>query len=128
MAFYLDMKPLIDLFGSDLTVYEDTGSGDGEWIDGLWVKNDDPQGTDLFEPFMTFNIYSTLLSGQLMPTEFGESESDKAYWFSLGQYPIGTLVVHNGKRYRVMNKQDYSDYSNVIAYELGTESPNNGEI
>lgn len=122
MAFYIDMSALIDMFGTKLTVL--TNSDDGEWIDGIWHQTESKE-IDLYEPFLTFNINSTLLSGQLMPAETGEFDTDKAYWFSENDYALGTRVKHNGELYRVTGKHNYSDYSNVLEYELKKESPNN---
>lgn len=122
MAFYLDMSTLIDMFGTKLTIL--ANSDDGEWIDGIWHQTDSKE-IDLYEPFLTFNINSTLLSGQLMPAEIGEFDTDKAYWFSENDYDMGTRVKHNDELYRVTGKQNYSDYSNVLEYELKKESPNN---
>lgn len=122
MAFYLDMSELIDMFGTKLTVL--ANSDDGEWIDGIWHKTTSEE-IALYEPFLTFNINSTLLSGQLMPNETGEFETDKAYWFSMNNYDIGIRIKHNEDLYRVTGKHDYSDYSNVIEYELKKEDPNN---
>lgn len=122
MAFYLDMSALIDMFGTKLTVL--ANSDDGEWQDGIWHKTDSKE-IDLYEPFLTFNTNSTLLSGQLMPAETGEFDTGKAYWFSENDYDMGTRVKHNDELYRVTGKQNYSDYSNVLEYELKKESPNN---
>lgn len=122
MAFYLDMSALIDMFGTKLTVL--ANSDDGEWMDGIWHQTDSKE-IDLYEPFLTFNINSTLLSGQLMPAETGEFDTDKAYWFSENDYALGTRVKHNDELYRVTGKHNYSDYSNVLEYELKKESPNN---
>lgn len=125
MAFYLDMTTLINKFATTLTVLP--SSDDGAWIDGEWVANVG-EPVILHEPFMTFNINSNLLSGQLIQSEFGDNNSDKAYWFSKGKYNVGTRVVHNDVRYRVAGIQNFTDYSNVMQYELETEGVDNANI
>lgn len=125
MAFYLDMTTLINKFATTLTVLP--SSDDGEWVDGEWVTNTG-EPVVLNEPFTTFNINSTLLSGRLVQGELGDNNSDKAYWFSKGTYPVGTRVIHNGVRYRVTGIQNFTDYSNVVEYQLETEGVDNGVI
>lgn len=125
MAFYLDMTTLINKFATTLTVLP--SSDDGEWVDGEWVANVG-EPVELNEPFTTFNINSTLLSGRLVQGELGDNNSDNAYWFSKGNYPVGTRVIHNGVRYRVTGIQNFTDYSNVVEYQLETEGVDNGVI
>ncbi len=122
MAFYLDMKMLLDMFGTKLTVYP----ADGKWVNGHWDETDS-EPDELFEPFLTFSISSSILAGQLISTPQGDDQKDTASWFSEHDYPSGTLVEHNGVRYRITGKQSFKDYSNVVQYELRTEAALDGQ-
>lgn len=128
MAFYLDMASLIDMFGTNITVFEKSDVKSGDWTDGEWHPNGSAAGVELHEPFLPFDIYSNVLAGVLQATEAGETQRDKAYWFSTHKYGRGTIVVYEGVRYRVIGVTDYTGYSNVTQYELETEVQNNGNI
>lgn len=124
MAFYLDMDSLIQMFGVSLTVL-DSNKESGEWVDGEW-KEAQVKSVELNEPFLTFEISGSIVSGLLESNNQGEEMSDKAAWFSEGDYSVGTKVIHNGITWRVTRKQSYLDYSNVVQYELKREGELNG--
>lgn len=123
MAFYLNMKTLLDTFETELFVIEE--SSGGEWINGQWVENTDTNRKELHEPFIPNDkegFYSIV--GNLR--DIGKNEKYNAIWYSQYDYPLGTIVEHKNIRYRVADKYDYTSYSNVTQYFLESEEGNDG--
>lgn len=132
MAFYLDVAALIDMFGTELTVYPK--SNGGKWVEGQWTQSDlvDPiTVNEAFFPLGQIGKYSTMLG----LSETGNSEKYEYEWLSTGKYEMGTIVKHGDTTLVVRNKDDYTDYSNATIYYLSAtendkakEAESNGEL
>ena len=79
----------------------------------------------LFEPFVP-NDRDNFYSLVSMLRDTGHISQYNAIWISAHDYPIQTIVEHKNKRYRVVNIQDLTDYSNVTLYYLQSEDSNDG--
>ena len=123
MSFYIDMTSVLDTFKTEIKVISNSSSGDS--IDGQWVEDEEQSEQVLFEPFVP-NDRDNFYSLVSMLRDTGHISQYNAIWISAHDYPIQTIVEHKNKRYRVVNIQDLTDYSNVTLYYLQSEDSNDG--
>lgn len=94
----------------------------GEYVTDS-VKNEDIEPLKLNEPFINDRAYLQELNYQ----DGGTVSDYDAVWYSSTLVPVHSRVVHNGTVYTVEAISDYTDYSNVIEYQLkaGDSNQNN---
>ena len=126
MSFNLVMKPVLDAFATKLTVYPKAADGAGHRENGRWIADPDPEPIEVEEPFLPLGRVSAY-SLMLTTREVGDIQRYEAEWLSSGDYAIGTVVVHHGKRLVVRNIDDYTDYSDVTIYYLSADDEDNRE-
>lgn len=122
MGFYIDASELMKTFGVKFTVYPKAEGGHRE--NGRWIPAPDPEPIEVVEPIFPLGRVSAY-SQMLLTRDVGDMERYELEWLSSGKYPLGTVVVHNGRRLVVRNSDDYKDYSNLTIYYLSADSEDN---
>ncbi len=133
----IDFSDLLEEFAVPLEVYPlasnptSEESGDKQ-LNGHWDEagkyhvdsTKDVEPLKINEPFINDRTYLQELSYNT-----GGTLSDyDAVWYSSHSVPVHSRVIHNGIIYTVENVSDYTDYSNVIQYELKAGDGNQASL
>lgn len=124
MAFFVDMTSVLDTFAADIKVISDTSHG--EYIDGEWKEDTSIKEQVFHEPFVPNDLIGQYSMVNML-RNIGNVTQYNAIWLSkTPDFETGTIVQHNNKNYKIINVQDFSDYSNVTMYYLQSEEGNDG--
>lgn len=119
MAFYIDAQSMLDTFATDFQVipYIEGHYGD----DGIWIEATQGDPVTVHEPILPMGVMSSY-STMMFLGDAGQKHQYSAEWLSAGVYEMGTVVIHDGVRLIVRNKDDYTDYSNLTVYYLDADT------
>lgn len=116
---YLDMTSVLDTFAVDVTVYPK--ASDGQWVDGQWVDGIAGDPVTYHEPVVPNGLVGKYSIVSLL-RDTGKTEQYNAVWLSSHRVEtIGTVVEQGGKKYKIADVTDLTNYSNVLVYYLESE-------
>ena len=131
MSFFLDMTSVMKMFQTEIKVISNVIDGqavEGKWVRGRWVEQTAESKEEVqtfYEPFVP-NTRQDMYSLVDALRDTGHVTKFNAVWISSQKFPMQTLVEHNSHRYRVVDIQDLTDYSNVTLYYLESEEKSDG--
>lgn len=118
------MASLLKRRGVDIQVWSADKLGTGTVVDGVPVKatTENVEPEDRHEPVVPYSSFSHMS----MFSAGGTQENVDLLWFSTAQYPKNTIVniPSQGGKYKVMNNNNYLDYSDTLVYELKGDDHN----
>lgn len=125
--FYINVNDLLKDYGTKVRVWSaDDLKPRYEAGEEIKPELSDIKPDERNEPVLPFSSstsqLATLISGGT------ETQAD-LLWLSSGDYPINSVVEvpSQGSKYRVMSRSNYTDYSNLIVYQLkGDDLHRNG--
>lgn len=115
---YLDMTSVLDTFAVDVTVYPK--ASDGQWVDGQWVDGTAGDPVTYHEPVVPNGLVGKYSIVSLL-RDTGKTEQYNAVWLSRHRVETGTVVEQGGKKYKIADVTDLTNYSNVVVYYLESE-------
>lgn len=115
---YLDMTSVLDTFAVDVTVYPK--ASDGQWVDGQWVDGTSGDPVTYHEPVVPNSLVGKYSIVSLL-RDTGKTEQYNAVWLSSHRVETGTVAEQGGKKYKIADVTDLTNYSNILVYYLESE-------
>ena len=118
-GFHIDATPMLSAFATEFQVIPYVKGHTGD--DGIWVPASEGEPITVNEPIIPMGVMSSYSTMHRLG-EAGQSNEYSDEWLSAGKYEMGTVVILDGVRLIVRNKDDYTNYSNLTVYYLDADS------